>query len=451
MTTKDNIISRFPHPQLSNPITEMPTYLTIRNLHVQLSANVASISSPLGNGKLGLLGITLSKDAYKSLSSNVEFKVPKKPDPIDIPEKATAVQIAAAKQQYDTDLLTFNECANTDLALKSALLQDVPDIYTRTVKDGMAGYAHITTKSIIDHLYKTYGQIYPSALAANEVKLRQPFIPEEPIEAFFERIEDTRDFADAGETAYSDAYLVAAVANAFLQTNRYNYACREWKRVSNQTYKKLKTHFTQAHNELAELPATSGSEGFASAALENLAQTTQDTLTSFASSVQNNNTTISTLQQAITNLQQQLTGLNNGGRNNRSNNANRRGGQAAGDLTSSPTAQRNNNRPTRPTDRYCWTHGFKCGRQHTSRTCHTGSQGHQRMATATNRMGGSTDGFIPGYVPSPANSIPTNNQRNVSFNIPPPAISAKNTGTITSDINSTPSADDTTVSELPPF
>jgi hypothetical protein len=39
---------------------------------------------------------------------------------------------------------------------------------------------------------------------------------------------------------------------------------------------------------------------------------------------------------------------------------------------------------------YCWTHGISRNPQHNSTTCEHPGEGHQRTATMTNQMGGST-------------------------------------------------------------
>jgi hypothetical protein len=38
---------------------------------------------------------------------------------------------------------------------------------------------------------------------------------------------------------------------------------------------------------------------------------------------------------------------------------------------------------------YCWSHGYKVGKTHTSRTCYTPQPGHKTEATRANNMGGS--------------------------------------------------------------
>jgi hypothetical protein len=38
---------------------------------------------------------------------------------------------------------------------------------------------------------------------------------------------------------------------------------------------------------------------------------------------------------------------------------------------------------------YCWSHGYKVGKTHTSRTCNTPKPGHKTEATRADSMGGS--------------------------------------------------------------
>jgi hypothetical protein len=47
-------------------------------------------------------------------------------------------------------------------------------------------------------------------------------------------------------------------------------------------------------------------------------------------------------------------------------------------------------RPTRTTnnDSYCWLHGFKVAKSHTSATCNVRKAGHQENATKVDTMGG---------------------------------------------------------------
>ena len=52
--------------------------------------------------------------------------------------------------------------------------------------------------------------------------------------------------------------------------------------------------------------------------------------------------------------------------------------------------------PTTETSRYCWTHGFACGKDHTSATCRSRAVGHVPTATAVNHHNGSVFGYTSG-------------------------------------------------------
>ena len=80
MTTVDKIKDAFPHPTIEQ-IVGQPGYETIKPMHQHLNANAASINSHLGNGRLGLLYLTVQPAVFNTLS-NIPFIPPTNPDPI---------------------------------------------------------------------------------------------------------------------------------------------------------------------------------------------------------------------------------------------------------------------------------------------------------------------------------------------------------------------------------
>ena len=62
----NKITAGFPHPTF-DPSIGLPSYETIKDLHVQLNANAASIFSNLGDGHHGLLRLTVSDAQYNSV------------------------------------------------------------------------------------------------------------------------------------------------------------------------------------------------------------------------------------------------------------------------------------------------------------------------------------------------------------------------------------------------
>ena len=63
----DKVKDSFPFLSVE-PIIGQPTYDSIRELNKKLNANAASVYSHLGNGKLGLLYLTVTPEVYNTLT-----------------------------------------------------------------------------------------------------------------------------------------------------------------------------------------------------------------------------------------------------------------------------------------------------------------------------------------------------------------------------------------------
>jgi hypothetical protein len=63
-------------------------------------------------------------------------------------------------------------------------------MYLRTLSNRVTGYANVTTRQFLEHLYATYGRLSPSDLIANDIKMKSHYDPTKPIEVFFAQIED---------------------------------------------------------------------------------------------------------------------------------------------------------------------------------------------------------------------------------------------------------------------
>ena len=70
----ENLNDSFPHTTIPRH-TGMLTYETIKNVHKKLKANLASVQSELGGSAHGLLGITLSRQAYATITG-ADFTIP---------------------------------------------------------------------------------------------------------------------------------------------------------------------------------------------------------------------------------------------------------------------------------------------------------------------------------------------------------------------------------------
>jgi hypothetical protein len=167
MTIIDKIVEGFPHPTIP-PIVGIPTYEAIAELNLHLNANAASVQSNLGNGQLGLLALTVSPAIFNTLST-IAFVPPANPGTTPtIPGGSTGAQTQAVIRQHTTDDKIFREYLACDNALKQQIISCVNSMYLRTLSHRITGFANVTTRQMLTHLYTTYGRLTPSDLQAND-------------------------------------------------------------------------------------------------------------------------------------------------------------------------------------------------------------------------------------------------------------------------------------------
>ena len=197
----NKVIKIFPHPT-TQPTVGQPTYKTLAEVNLKLNKNAASVHSHLGNGQLGLLFLTISPAIYNN-QSNTVFVPPANPSPSPIiPQGFTAVQIADICQQYDVDSDLYTEYDMMDKALKSLLIDAVNKTYIQSLREKYIGYANVTTKEMLAHLYLADTKISDGYLEENDKRMRANYDVNQPMEVLIENIDDAVDIAAAADNPY---------------------------------------------------------------------------------------------------------------------------------------------------------------------------------------------------------------------------------------------------------
>jgi hypothetical protein len=62
----------------------------------------------------------------------------------------------------------------------------------------MVGYANISARDMLDHLFETYGNITAVDLEINFEHMRRAWDPQKPVETLFKQIQDCDDYSEAG-------------------------------------------------------------------------------------------------------------------------------------------------------------------------------------------------------------------------------------------------------------
>jgi hypothetical protein len=67
----------------------------------------------------------------------------------------TAAQISAACHIWEEDVQTYRTCTSVQQALKKQIISVFEPMYLDILNDNMVGYANISARGMLDHLFET--------------------------------------------------------------------------------------------------------------------------------------------------------------------------------------------------------------------------------------------------------------------------------------------------------
>jgi predicted kinase len=79
-------------------------------------------------------------------------------------------------------------------------------------------------------LYTAYGRLTPADLQGIDTRPRQPYDPNQPIEAPFNQIEEAVSLAAAAQAPHTAAQIVSIAYTLVFTIGMFLEACREWRR-----------------------------------------------------------------------------------------------------------------------------------------------------------------------------------------------------------------------------
>ena len=131
----------------------------IAELQLKLNTNTASIYSHHGNGRLGLLFLTVKPAVYNTQSTET-FDPPTNPgqNPT-IPTGSTGLQIADIRRWHKDQFDEFQTYQQTNRTLKTSLITSIDEAYIRLLHDKYIVYANVTTLQMLTHLYNSDARI----------------------------------------------------------------------------------------------------------------------------------------------------------------------------------------------------------------------------------------------------------------------------------------------------
>ena len=92
-----------------------------------------------------------------------------------IPAGSAAPQITDLRYSFTTAEKLFTEYDSTDKYLRQQLLSPFDKKIVRSLQHKYIVYSNTTTPEILEHIYSTYANIYPSNLQGNDSSLRTTY------------------------------------------------------------------------------------------------------------------------------------------------------------------------------------------------------------------------------------------------------------------------------------
>ena len=393
----DYINTAFEYPILDK-IHGAPTFSTLNRLKKQLQANAQSVSSDLGGGAHGHLGLVLTPTEYATVS-DIAYTMPAHPGSLTIPRNTDAVEAVRRRDAHQERIRKFREATDVQKALIRQIVASIDGHYIDELRNATTNTITKTIPEILQHLFDNFSDVTSHDIQQAEDKIRQYFwnIAEPPM-SFYHLIEELQTLATAAKIPRTETQMINYGIDILQKTGDMEKGLLDWfeKPANQHTWQNFKLHFTQAHRALRKIRGkTIKNTPFHQAnsiihELNNNISTLRDefresislitpqpppspyippqspspsptsSLTPTANSV-----TTQDLLQIISQLQSQLNQQQNPSQYKK------------------PKSSFIRNQ----TDHYCWTHGA-CG--HDSKDCRNKKPGHEDSATFENKLGGST-------------------------------------------------------------
>jgi hypothetical protein len=132
-------------------------------------------------------------------------------------------------------------------------------MYLDVLNDNMVGFANISARDMMDHLFSTYGNITAVDLEINFEHMRRAWDPQQPVESLLKQIQDCADYSEAGGVLIGHPQQINVGYAHIFATGHFMSACRRWneKHLIEKTWTQFKSHFAAAHRQHKQIQSES--------------------------------------------------------------------------------------------------------------------------------------------------------------------------------------------------
>ena len=312
-----------------------------------------------------------------------------------IKDDATTVVRVRGEAAHKARLDDYASFEAAERGAAKFLREVVDEVWYNDLKDADTFYTKVTALEIISFLDANSGGLHAIDMISLRTNMHQYYGQADGIPQYIIMLEDAQKKAKRAGMPIADIELVMMASAAVLAAQHFPREVDDWEGLPSpsRTWVAWKTAFRLAHlKRQRQILASGGGEPLGGA---------HGVLPAAAPAIGRLETALDNLALAATNdtaVLQQLTAANLvltatiatlTATNKKLVDAGRGRGTPAGGTPAGKPAEGGRSTKTPHPGNYCWTHGHRISREHTSATCANKATGHRDDATAANTFGGS--------------------------------------------------------------
>jgi hypothetical protein len=182
---------------------------------------------------LGHWGLIISDVSYSNiapLKADVPtfWGKPNSPGRAPSTTDGTSAHISRARRVWEEDVQTYQTYTSVQQALKKQIINVFEPMFLEIFNNSMVGYANISARYMLDHLFDTYGNITAVDLEIKFEHMRQAWDPQQSVETLFKQIQDCADYSETGGKNRSVAADQRWACKKMFATGHFVSACLHW-------------------------------------------------------------------------------------------------------------------------------------------------------------------------------------------------------------------------------
>ena len=181
-----------------------PTYETLKAMKNQLKSNACSVTSDLGGGAHGHLGLLLTPTEY-AITSPTPYVRPVHPGVLTIAQGTAHHEATRLRAEHKEAIRFFRETVDVEKALKKQVVAALDPKFLDSLRDPTSNSIMVPIHEVLAHLFRRYGRVDADTLADIDEKVRTTqYNVSEPLVTVYNDIEDLARIAVAADNPYSD-------------------------------------------------------------------------------------------------------------------------------------------------------------------------------------------------------------------------------------------------------